>query len=485
MIFTILYFTRFHKIVERALRKRAASRDRRLSRRLRVVAKGLRTWGLGEQPSLSLTVRDSKMEVFKAAHPPKVLILPRHASPSACVCTLAHPRTLTPSRYYFDPDKGLYEFTRIAAPKSSCRSWLIGHQTRLESEKDDSTPTDKPKPELAEADDRPISDGYTVKNADMLIATPIDLLFLLLPSFVHESSAKSPTSERLFLSADDLLEKFSEKSRHFSYISGHELIRLSLEQRMRAVCDIVDAGNEEMYRLSDEKLLRELMQKATTMVAKGLPASMEEQFIRKTLEAPVMDVRHDETSVSETAMSRNETPNSESTLSEAFDSQTSTGTSDSMTSALSIATETTLPENTTPAIKASELYHLLRLRTALSYIMSNYVPPAIAKILNTLISSGKSQVDFRVLDEHLTDIAKMRAEALASRSIGDFSRKRSMYEDDHAAETRAEKKRKKEEEDKRTRAGESRGIKDLKKVDTKGMKKMSDFFGKAATAKKK
>ena len=431
------------------------------------------------------------MEVSKAAHPPRVLILPKNASPGACVCTLAHPRTLTPSRYYFDPDKGLYEFTRIAAPKSSCRSWLIGRQTRLVSQKDDPpmgkapTPTEKPKPELAEADDRPISDGYTVKNAEMLIATPIDPLFLLLPSFVYESSAKSPTSERLFLSADDLLEKFSEKSRHFSHISDHELIRLSVEQRMGAICDTVDAGDEKMYRLSDEKLLRELMQKATTMVAKGLPASMEEQFIRKTLEAPVMVVRHDETSVSEAAMSRNETPTSESTLSEAFDSQTSTGSSDSMASALSIATETTPPENITPAIKASELYHLLRLRTALSYIMSNYVPPAIAKIFNTLISSGKSQVDFRLLDEHLTDIAKMRAEALASRSIGDFSRKRSMFEDDHAAETRAEKKRKKEEEVKRTKAGESRGIKDLKKVDTKGMKKMSDFFGKAAVAKKK
>ena len=424
------------------------------------------------------------MEISKAAHPPRVFVLPKNASPGACVCTLAHPRTLTPSRYYFDPDKGLYEFTRIAAPKSSCRSWLIGRRTRLVSQKDNPplgkapTPAEKSKPAIAEADDRPISDGYTVKNAEILIATPIDPLFLLLPSFVHKSSAKSPTSERLFLSADDLLEKFSEKSRHFSHISDHRLIRLSVEQRMRAVCNTVDAGDEEMYRLSDEKLLHELMQKARTMVAKGLPASMEEHFIRKTLEAPVMVVRHDETSVSEATVSRNKTPTSESTLSEAIDS-------DSMASAFSIVTETTPPENITPAIIASELYHLLRLRTALSYVMSNYVPPAIAKTLNTLILSGKSQVDFRLLDEHLTGLAKMRAEALASRSIGDFTRKRSMYEDDHAAETRAEKNRKKEEEDKRKKAGESRGVKDLKKVDTKGMKKMSDFFGKAAAAKKK
>ena len=59
-----------------------------------------------------------------------------------------------------------------------------------------------------------------------------------------------------------------------------------------------------------------------------------------------------------------------------------------------------------------------------------------------------------------------------------------MYEEDDAVETRAEKKRREEEEVKRKKAGESRGIRDLKKVDTKGMKKMSDFFGKAAAKKK-
>lgn len=59
-----------------------------------------------------------------------------------------------------------------------------------------------------------------------------------------------------------------------------------------------------------------------------------------------------------------------------------------------------------------------------------------------------------------------------------------MYEEDDAAETRAEKKRRKEEEEEKKKAGESRGIRDLKKVDTKGMKKMSDFFGKAAAVKR-
>ena len=39
-------------------------------------------------------------------------------------------------------------------------------------------------------------------------------------------------------------------------------------------------------------------------------------------------------------------------------------------------------------------------------------------------------------------------------------------------------KRKKDEEDKRQKAGESRGVKNLKKVNVTGMKKMSDFFKK-------
>lgn len=392
---------------------------------------------------------------------------------------------LAPIRYYFDPDKGLYEFTRVAAPKSTCRSWLIGRETKIAGPKDDAPPsealttTEMPMSELREANNRPISDGYIVKNAEMLIATPIDPMFLLLPSFVDESSAKSPTSKRLFLSADDLLEKLAERSTHFCQISSQERLRLSMEQRLGAICDTVEAGDEAMYRLSDAKLLQELVRKAKAMIAKGLPASMEERFIRKALESPVMTVKHEESSVPDATMSQSYMHTSESSGSSAVDSQASEASAESTASALSVATDMTVPED------ESELHHLLRLRTALSYIISSYVPPAIARLLNALILAGNSPVDFKILDERLADIAKMRAEALSSRSLGDFSRKRSMYEDDDAAETRAEKKRKKEEEEKKKKASESRGTKDLKKVDTKGMKKMSEFFGKAVVAKKK
>jgi hypothetical protein len=65
--------------------------------------------------------------------------------------------------------------------------------------------------------------------------------------------------------------------------------------------------------------------------------------------------------------------------------------------------------------------------------------------------------------------------------MSDFSRKRGL--DDEEVEARADKKRKKEEEEKIKKAAESQAVRNLKKVNTTGMKKMSDFFGKAAAKK--
>ncbi|KAK0513155.1 hypothetical protein JMJ35_004141 [Cladonia borealis] len=431
-----------------------------------------------------------------ATQPPKLLILPESRSRQARICTLAHPRTSNPSRYLFDPEKGIYEFTKVAAPKSASRSWLIGRAGLSRqtigignTKEASSTETfhvanEETALDIEPATDRPISDGYVLKNAELLIATPIDYLFLVLPCFASPSAAGSPSKKRLFLSADDLLEKLSEKSKHFNHILSHANTRQAMEERMQAVCDTVDAGDEKMYRLSEEKLLSELVLKAENMIARGLPSTIEEKFIRKALETPVLVLTREESTVSEANASQNDTPMSESITSESADSQISTTTSDSKASATSAATDMTIPNEPISTANTTSLYHLLRLRTAISYILSSYIPPSLSTTLEPLLSSAQSPIDFAPLNKHLADIAKLRAEALASRSLGDFSRKRSMYEEDDAVETRAEKKRKEEEEVKRKKAGESRGIRDLKKVDTKGMKKMSDFFGKTAAKKK-
>lgn len=427
--------------------------------------------------------------------PPKILILPEGGSPGARICTLAHPRTSNPSRYYFDPEKGIYEFTKIAAPKSACRSWLVAGRAQLVEGEDSAGKSkasiplkqdvDTRAPKVSELNDsgaKPISDGYVLKNAEMLVATPIDYLFLLLPSLINTASTKSP-SKGLFLSADDLIEKLADESNHLNHISSIEIARRAMEERLQALCDSVDAGDEKMYRLNDKKLLAELLGKAKRMVELGLPASIEDRFIRKALETPVMVVRHEDSAVSaETNKSHTDTPTLISTPSDAADSQTSVATS---ASTASVSTEITVPEDPTPASDKSELHHLLRLRTALSYVISAYIPPTLATTLSTILASDKSAIDFQPLEERLAELAKMRAVALAARSLGDYSRKRSMYEEDDAAETRAEKKRRKEEEEKKKKAGETRGLRDLKKVDTKGMKKMSDFFGKGAVVKKK
>ena len=431
-----------------------------------------------------------------ATQPPKLLILPEGQSPQARICTLAHPRTSTPSRYLFDPEKGICEFTKVAAPKSTSRSWLIGRAglARRTIDIDDTREASSTEachvankeaaPDIEQATDRPISDGYVLRNAELLIATPIDYLFLILPCFASPSAADSPSKKRLFLSADDLLEKLSEKSKHFNEILSHANTRQAMEGRMQAVCDTVDAGDEKMYRLSEEKLLSELILKAENTIARGLPSTIEERFIRKALETPVLVLRREESTISEANASQNDTPMSESTISETADSQISTTTSDSSASGTSAATEMTIPAEPICPSNPTSLYHLLRLRTAISYMLSSYIPPSLSITLEALLSSARSPIDFVPLNRHLADIAKLRAEALASRSLGDFSRKRSMYEEDDAIETRAEKKRREEEEVKRKKAGESRGIRDLKKVDTKGMKKMSDFFGKAAAKEK-
>jgi hypothetical protein len=112
----------------------------------------------------------------------------------------------------------------------------------------------------------------------------------------------------------------------------------------------------------------------------------------------------------------------------------------------------------------------------------SYLPATLCSRIDEMLASPESPLDFKPLTDRIREIAALRAEALASRTLTDFSRKSGL--DDEEVESRAEKKRKKEDEDKKAKALESRGVRDLKKVNTTGMKKMSDFFGKAAPKKK-
>ena len=417
---------------------------------------------------------------------PHLLVVPKALSEEACIITLAHPRRLYPTRYYFCPDSGIYEFTKTRSAPSAYRSWLLAppkvdvHESSLNGETKCGTgrleDTNSYSSELAESIER----GYVMKTAEMFTATPIDPLFLLLHVLAAESTCtKSDHKKSLFLSSDDLFEKLVNVSKNFDLLVRHETTRHLLEGRMAAVCDIVEAGDEKMYRLSIEKLMEELVRKSRRMVARGLPASMEERFIKRALDIPILGVKR-QSSMAEDNIDREiegDSPDTKVTL-ETFDSQSSIATAMTADSQLSTSTSLTSPDQASESSVQPVLLDLLRLRTALSFLLSSYVAPHLAKKLTDIMQSSASPIDFKPLDVHLAHIASIRAEAQANRSLSDFSRKRGTDDD---AEARTEKRRKKEEEEKRKKAGESRGVRDLKKVDTKGMKKMSDFFGKVVT----
>lgn len=321
------------------------------------------------------------------------------------------------------------------------------------------------------------------------MATPIDPLFLLLPALAPTPTTKTSDTKRMFLETDEYFDTLSCISPHFRDVICDDRIRQRLQSRMGSICDSVDAGEETMYRLSERKLLLELLQKAEKMAEKGLPASMEDKLIRRALEMPMLSLKRGESSMMSIdededalASSGGQTPATESA-----DSQTTVATVDTV--ATSISESSTAPTSSSeeptkivaaipPLIEAPEgVTHLLRIRTAFAFMSSSYLPAHLSASLATLLLSPTSPQDFKPLDAYLAHLTRLRQDAQAARSFSDFSHKRSMF-DDEENETRAEKKRKKEEEEKRQKAGQSRGVRDLKKVNVKGMKKMSDFFKK-------
>ncbi|KAG0649782.1 hypothetical protein D0Z07_3515 [Hyphodiscus hymeniophilus] len=404
----------------------------------------------------------------ESTNPPHLFILPKDASPEARIVSIENSRYEEEDRYLICPERGIYEFTRVAAPKTTPRSWLLDPQDE-EGGKEDK------------------AKGFVSKAADLYIATQIDPIFILLPALApRPKSISSESAKKLFLAGDDYLERVTTASPQLSSLVRIEGLRTRLETRMAVVCDTVDAGDETMYRLNEGKLLDELLRKAKKMCASGLPASMEEKLIRKALEVPMLSIKRDQSFLSELVNEEDPVRGHVgiTTPAETPDTQNSTSTaatsfSEASTAATSFSENIPTPRITLPPINAPEgVADLLRLRTALFFIFSAYLAPHLTEALKKLLICQSFSVDFAPLDTYLAHLAKLRQEAVAARSLGDYSRKRSMNEDDEGLESRAEKKQKKDEEEKRKKAGESRGVRDLKKVNVSGMKKMSDFFKK-------
>lgn len=402
-----------------------------------------------DQPSKTLTPADK---------PSKTFILPSGASENARFLQLPNPRTEDLTQYYFCPKLGLYEFTVVASPSHHPRSILYAHK----SEK----PTDSEESETP-------AEGSICKTAELLIATPIDALFFLIPLLSSSGQARG-----LFQPLDDIIDSQDELPKHLRYILYDDSFRVILNARAEAICDSVEAGDERMFRFSEAKLLKELIAKAERMVAQGIPASLEERFIRQALVTPMMAVKREDVSTNSAASNgvqgEGESPENQETPA----TDTPTTSTPTPSGEDTPATEPMPDEPTTP----ESVVRLLRISTALSLIKKSYLPKPLCATIDSMLAAPESPIDFQPLTDHLKHVAELRAEALASRSLGDFTRKRDL--DDDAAESRAEKKQRLEEEEKKKKAGESRGVKDLKKVNTSGMKKMSDFFTRAASKKK-
>ncbi|OAA63849.1 Ribonuclease H2, subunit B [Cordyceps fumosorosea ARSEF 2679] len=421
-----------------------------------------------DTPKETSTSRSKYALSSKSGQPSKLFILPRSATADARIVSLPHPQNGRPSRYLACPETGLYEFTKVAVPKKAPRSWLIA-----------SSSSEKEKHGI-------IQSAEAASSADLFVATAVDPLFLLLPALMDAKATKPSTDQkRLFLSIEDYLHKLPEDLSNLSEVAQWPKTKALLESRLAAVCDSVDAGDETMFRVNEEKLFSVILSKATRFASGGLPISVEEKFVQKALEAPILlrsasNLAGSAAAVAtaledaESGTSTPKTESAESQFSTATEGSTFSAISQPSTAASSFSEEDVAV--TTAMTASTEVIQLQRLRVAFDFICASCIPQVIGDRLKaSLADKTTCKVDFEPLYTYVTDLDKLRKEAMATRPTTDFSKKR--MRDEEEDEARLEKKRK-AEEDKKRKANESRGVRDLKKVNTTGMKKLSAFFTK-------
>jgi len=399
--------------------------------------------------------------------PLRLVIAPKNISQDARFITLTSPVDATPQRHLFCPAVGVLELTKVDVPKHDPRSILFASDDALES--------------IHPAQPGAVSNGYINKTAEYMTATPYDLSFTVLP--ILAASGKS----NLFQSLDDFLDSH-EDIHDLRYVAQKS--RALVEEAAEAICDSLEAGDDKMYRYSQEKTIKLILTKGQRMCNNGLPASLEDKFVTRALESPILSVKREESTISiskpdsQASIDSTDTP----TPADSFDSQSSAASAApslvfSETSATStpvstptVTTAPTLPRDTVP----EPIKSLQRLLVAFKFIAASYLPPALANTflaqLQSVSPSSPTHTDFTPLTTYLSHLSALRAEAAASADLSSFARKRGSLEDDEEAEMRAEKKRRLEEDEKRKKLNTSRGVKNLAKVDVKGMKKMSAFF---------
>lgn len=329
--------------------------------------------------------------------PPHVFVLPKGASSEARIITLPDPASSSPSRYFVCPEKGFYEFTKVAAPKKACRSWLLAPQTNGDAKIENS--------ENQEDSEEQEPEGYVLEQPNMFVATPVDPLFILLPLLVGgEIGSYLTFSDFVFTTEKEALAQLQQLLRQNTFAK----LEKSMEARIAVICDCLDMGDGEdkMYKLSALKLATVLISKANNMVKKGLPVSMEERFVKQVLEVPVLSVRREESSVSiapEDATPVHSSDNTAAETSQESSTSTSTATTNNTTTSTATSSAATTPVEAQPSA-ANDVVNLLRVRTGLDFLITSYVPTSLHAAIQDVCKSSASPVDFAPLDLSLIHI---------------------------------------------------------------------------------
>jgi hypothetical protein len=452
----------------------------------RTRSKGASAAATAEQKSAAAKPTNSIYKLpAESGKPAKLFIIPDDATPDARMVALQNPRYNKPTRYLVCPKAGFFEFTRISPPPKAPESWLL------------TPPTGPATTENSNAPNKPPT--QITQFPDLYVATPMDPLFLLIPALLspNNSNKNNNKKPRMFISLDDHLDQLANPSRHLSEVLSWPHIQQVVESRLADICDTVEAGGETMYRANEDLVFREVLYKAQRMAAgswddtgaaAGLPTSLEERFVTRALEAPVLGVRvvRQGQGPGQGVKEREQTGTPSETEGESQSSVESSGTEASLGSEVSAATTAATSvtdadadaagaDDVVRAMAASEeVVKLQRVRVAFDFICSMYIAPEIAEVLKAALAKATDLVDLKPLDEYLARLAKLRQDAAAARTT-DFSRKRTADEEE---DERAEKRRKKEAEEKVKKANQSRGVRELAKVNTSGMKKLSEFFKK-------
>ena len=279
-----------------------------------------------------------------------------------------------------------------------------------------------------------------------------------------------------FLPMEDLFEEITkEEEGDWGLVIRSQVI----EKRLVAVCESVDVGDEKAYKPSREKLMKILDGKCIRMAKGGLPATMEEEFVQKPLTRPMAEIMAEEAEQKEGAGSVKELEVRGIKRKEDGDGEREGGDRGAVAEgagALSTPPCSQVAARPRLAEASQEVTDLLRIRVASEFISNNYLPISITEVFSNRLQKSH---DFTPLDNYLSELAKSRREATAMRS-DDFTLKRS-YQDEEGVVDRKRKRKEAEEAEKKKKKSVSRATKELQKADTRGMAKMTAYFGRKTT----